>query len=529
MGITRRDFLTRVGQAGGYTAVFTTMQSLGLMPIKAVEAQPVAAAAGVGKGTKIVVAGGGVAGLVTAYEARKLGYEVIVLEPRSRPGGRAWSARNGDVVEFIDGTKQPVTWSTGLYQNMGPARLPSVHGTILGYCRELKVPLEVEINTSRSTLMQNDKVNNGKPYTQRKVINDTRGQFSELLSKALAGGALDQELSAADKQRMIEVLRLYGPLDKNSKYAGSDRADIAQYPGAGTRELIVSKDVIPLSALLDGNFWAGELYEEAWDWQATMMQPVDGMQQISNALAKSLGPSVVKYGSPVTEIAKAGKGVKVSYEHDGSTHTIDADYAVCAMPLTILKKIKADLDTEHRVAVERGGSSYRGSFKIAWESPRFWETDYNIYGGLSFLGQGPSPVWYPSCNLMSERGIIVSGYMDEMMDGFDKLSIEQKFAASKGSVEKLHPGHSAKLEKPVFCGWKHVMWNEGSWIGGISKQDYDVITSPDGPIYFAGDHTSHVVGWQEGAALSGRRAVEMISTKVQAQRVATQARQAVAV
>ena len=47
---------------------------------------------------------------------------------------------------------------------MGPARLPSVHGTMLGYCRELKVPLEVEINTSRSTFLQNDKVNGGKPY-----------------------------------------------------------------------------------------------------------------------------------------------------------------------------------------------------------------------------------------------------------------------------------------------------------------------------------------------------------------------------
>ena len=72
MGITRRDFLMRVGQAGGYSAAFTTMQSLGLMPMKAIEAQPIAAPAGAGKGVKIVVLGGGVGGLVTAYEAKKL-------------------------------------------------------------------------------------------------------------------------------------------------------------------------------------------------------------------------------------------------------------------------------------------------------------------------------------------------------------------------------------------------------------------------------------------------------------------------
>ena len=42
----------------------------------------------------------------------------------------------------------------------------------------------------------------------------------------------------------------------------------------------------------------------------------------------------------------------------------------------------------------------------------------------------------------------------------------------------------------------------------------------DGPIYLAGDTISHIVGWQEGAALSARRAVDMISDKVKAARLA---------
>jgi monoamine oxidase len=491
------------------------MQSLGLMPITESSAEPIKAASGVGKGIKLVVIGGGVGGLTTAYEARKLGYEVTLLEARHRPGGRAWSARNGDVVEFVDGTRQPITWSEGLYQNMGPARLPSVHGTILGYCRELKVPLEVEINTSRSTFLQNDKVNDGKPYVQRKVINDTRGQVSELLAKAVVGGALDRELSKDDRDRMVEALKLYGGLDKSGKYVGSDRSDVTRYPGAGPQTMIVADDPIPVHVMLDANFWASELYEEAWDWQATMMQPVGGMQNISNAFAKALG-SVIIYEAPVTDIAKTEHGVRVTYEKAGAKHSIDADYAVCAMPLTILRQIKADLDADHRRVVQ--SAQYRSSFKIPWESKRFWETDYNIYGGLSFLSQGPSPVWYPSANLMSERGIIVAGYMDEFNGGFDKLSMQEKFDASRAQIEKLHPGHGKDLEKPIFCGWHHVKWNEGSWIGGISQQDYDTITSPDGAIYFAGDHTSHVVGWQEGAALSGRRAVQMISDKVSASR-----------
>lgn len=35
MGYSRRDFLMRVGQAGGYSAAFLTMQSMGLMGAKA--------------------------------------------------------------------------------------------------------------------------------------------------------------------------------------------------------------------------------------------------------------------------------------------------------------------------------------------------------------------------------------------------------------------------------------------------------------------------------------------------------------
>jgi monoamine oxidase len=129
--------------------------------------------------------------------------------------------------------------------------------------------------------------------------------------------------------------------------------------------------------------------------------------------------------------------------------------------------------------------------------------------------------------MFSDRGIIVAGYMDEATGGFDKMTMEQKFEASRASIEKLHPGHGKELEKPIFCGWRHIKWNEGSWIGRISDDDYGVITEPDGPIYFAGDHTSHVVGWQEGAALSGRRAVQMICEKVKAARLEGKHRESV--
>ncbi len=519
MSMTRRSFLMRVGQAGGYSAAFTTMQSLGLMPMKATSAEPIAAAAGSGKGVKVVVAGAGIGGLVSAYELRKLGYDVTLLEARERPGGRNFTGRKGTVVEFVDGEKQTCTWDDGNYQNLGPGRLPSVHGTMLGYCRELGVPLEVEINTSRSTFLQNDNANGGKPVVQRKAVNDTRGHVSELLAKSISSGALDKELTKEDRERMITFLKLYGPLDKNASYVGSDRAGYKQIAGAGP-QVGVFDDPIDMHTLLDENFWGGVLYEETWDWQATMMQPVGGMDRIPYAFAKSLGKTVI-YNAPVSEIKKRGKGVQVSYKQGSATKTIDADYLICAMPLSVLKTIPNGLSANYKTVVE--GSTYAGSYKIAWQSRRFWEQDYNIYGGLSFMNPGPTTiVWYPSANLMAPNGILVTGYEDESNWGFNKLSTKEKFEKARTQMERIHPGHGKELTQPLFCGWKRVKWNEGSWIRsyGTGVVGYDVITEPDGPIYFAGDHTSHIVGWQEGAALSGKRAVQMISDRVKAARLA---------
>src|ERR1700722_13301309 len=116
MGVSRRDFLMRVGQVGGFGAAFATMQSLGLMPMKGEQAAPIQAAAVSGNGVKVVVLGGGIGGLVSAYELKKLGYDVTLLEARERPGGRNWTGRDGTKVKFVDGTEQTIHWGGGNYQ-----------------------------------------------------------------------------------------------------------------------------------------------------------------------------------------------------------------------------------------------------------------------------------------------------------------------------------------------------------------------------------------------------------------------------
>ncbi|MFZ1938369.1 MAG: flavin monoamine oxidase family protein [Terracidiphilus sp.] len=526
MSVTRREFLHQVGQAGGYGAAFATMQALGLMPAVSANASVVDLPADSGKGIKIAILGGGIAGMVTALEMGKAGYDCTVLEARERPGGRNWSIRRGTTVKFLDGATQTCEFDEGHYFNAGPARLPSIHKTILGYCKELGVPLEVEVNTSRSSLLQNSKAFDGRPIEQCEAINDTRGHVSELLAKAVNQKLLDGKLASDDTEKMLAFLRVYGPLDADLLYKGSDRAGVKQYYGAGPQDEIL-RDPLPMENLLDASFWGGMMFEEMLDMQATMFQPVGGMDRIPYAFAKKLG-SIIRYESAVTEIRRTEKGVRIAYTKGGASHTLEADYCVCALPLTILKRIPNDFSADVKAAIKE--VTYDSAYKVAWESPRFWETDRHIYGGLSFLVNDPiSVVWYPSWGMFTERGVVISGYSIENGTAFGKLPSKQaKLDASRGAMEKLHPGFSQQMEKPVYMSWGQIPWNEGSWVsrrpgGGFDEAGadyyngpYKVITQPDWPFVFAGDHTARVGAWQEGAALSAHRAAELIAAQVKA-------------
>ena len=186
---------------------------------------------------------------------------------------------------------------------------------------------------------------------QRQVVNDTRGHVSELLSKCIAQGALSSELGAEDRDRMMSFLRMYGPLDKAGKYTGSERAGYKRLPGAGD-ELGTLNQPIDMRTLLDENFWGAIMFEEVFDMQATMFQPVGGMDRIAYAFAKQLG-STVRIWSRVKEIRKTSSGARIVYTEAGAQKSLDADYCLCGMPLSILKKIPNDFSAPIKQVIEQ--------------------------------------------------------------------------------------------------------------------------------------------------------------------------------
>ena len=401
MSLTRRVFLERIAQIGGYSAAFRTMQVLGLTPAGGASTLPIAHRGLRTRARALSSLAAVSPGWYRPTNCARRGFDCTILEARSRPGGRNWTVRNGTKVEFIDGTTQNCSWSEDGYLNAGPARIPSIHTNLLSYCQELGVPLEVEVNVSRSALMQSPLLNGGKPVEQRQVIHDTRGYLAELLSKCLHADTLDKALSKEDTSLLLDFLQSFGDLNESGKYVGSLRAGFTRPRGAGPTDFVL-REPLKLHELLAADISKGEFYEEEIDWQATMFQPVGGMDRIPYGFVRALPPSMIHYECPVTEITTSDKSVTVAYSKGGAPQTITADFCICTMPIPVLAKTKNNFSPEANRAFT--GMSMAAAYKIAWESPRFWEKENHIYGGISFLKNMVDLVWYPSAKALFSQG-----------------------------------------------------------------------------------------------------------------------------
>src|SRR3954453_21531752 len=75
---------------------------------------------------RVIVMGAGMAGLVAAYELKRQGHDVVVLEAQNRVGGRVFTCR-----EF----------APGLYAEFGAMRIPRSHDLTNKYCELFGLPM----------------------------------------------------------------------------------------------------------------------------------------------------------------------------------------------------------------------------------------------------------------------------------------------------------------------------------------------------------------------------------------------------
>lgn len=512
---TRRDLLSTIGKIGGGLAMYQAMTALGHAAETQFTGPP--NLSGARPGASVLVLGAGLAGMLAAYELTKAGYKVQVLEYQDRPGGRNYSVRGGDKIVEVGGATQTVGYAPGNYLNPGPWRIPHHHRTLLHYCKAFGVELEPFIQLNHNAFVHRGNAFGGKPQRYKELAVDFRGHISELLSKSLNAGQLDQTVSKEDKEKLIAALRDWGILDGNLAYTSSlkvsgqrgyDRA-----PGGGVNGAPTPSKVSGLSDVLSSHVWEQMGFYFSYVMQTTMFQPKGGMDMIGKGFFRQIAKQV-RLNTKVTRVAQDDKGVTVAWQDtkSGQMGTSTADWCVCTLPATIVSQIDVQISDAKKAAVK--ALPYSGQVKIGLEMRRrFWEEDYAIYGGHSFTDQAIGLISYPNYDFFKDKPAVLLGAFASGAGGYQLAGMTPtqriEAALSQGSV--FHPDEYRKeFLNGASVAWSRMPWILGccaSWSEESRAAHYQNLVSLDGRIVLAGEHASYYGCWMEGALLSATDAI----------------------
>lgn len=521
--VSRRDLLSLIGTVAGSAAMYQAMTSLGFAnespykgPIKLT---------GDPKGTSVLVLGAGLAGMTAAYELRKAGYKVQVLEYNSRPGGRNWTLRGGDTFTELGGAKQTCEFDKGLYINPGPWRIPYHHHAVLDYCKRFGVALESFVQLNHNAMLHSTAGFGGKPQRIREIKADFQGHVSELLAKSTQQGKLDEAVSKEDKEMLLEALKSWGALDANHAYKANmitgDIRGFARDPGGGLGAEPVPSAPLPLSEILKSRLWRNLQNFALYEFQTTMFQPTGGMDTIGKAFAKQVG-NLIKYNVKVTRIQQNEKGVTVTYQNangPGAPQQAKADWCVCTIPLPILSQIETNIGAKLKAAID--AVPYVSSVKVGLQfKRRFWEEDEAIYGGISYTNLPIRQISYPSTAYNQPgKGVLLGAYIYGGANAYEFTSMTPRqrveHAVEYGS--KLHPQYKAEFENGISVAWHRVPFTLGcasNWTDKLRDEHYNNLCQIDGRFVLAGEHTSYLPAWMEGSILSSLNAISRLHERV---------------
>ncbi|NLI27369.1 MAG: flavin monoamine oxidase family protein [Acetobacter sp.] len=515
---TRRQMLTRIGVLAGSAGLYQAMTSLGHAMGTDFTGPP--NLSGAKKGTRIVVLGAGLAGLLAAYELRKAGYTVQVLEFQNRGGGRNISLRGGDTLTELGGATQKVNFAPGNYINPGPWRIPYHHQGLLHYCQQFGVALEPFLQLNHNAYVHSSNAFDGKPVRYREYASDFFGYTAELIAKSIDQHKLDDAMTPDELAQMASAMRAWGGLNAEGKWAkgasSSLRRGFDKPQGGGMTGAPTYSDVFPRSEILKAHAWNDISFFERLDMQTTMFQPVGGMDNIGKGFMRQVH-DIVRLNAKVSAIHQNDQGVQIQWNdmaNGGAAQTTEADYCVCTIPLPILSQLDIQVSGPMKAAI--AAVPYASSVKLGLEfKRRFWEEDEQIYGGISFTDQQISQISYPSAGTFTKGpAVLLGGYMfGPAAYDFAGMTPQERIENALKQGQKIHAQYRKEFSNGVSLAWSRMPWTLGCcsmWSEQARKAHYKDLVAIDNRIVLAGEHASYIGCWQEGAILSSLDAISRL-------------------
>jgi len=445
---------------------------------------------------RIIVVGAGLAGLSCAYELDQAGFNVILIEARSRPGGRVRTYRD----PFAD----------NLYAEMGAEYVDSTDTYVKEYCKkfDLKVlPARqydgVFVRNQRLSmkgLRSGADVLPFKGTLKGKLFGQEVQYIQKWIDLVKKKGVNSPEVQALDKMSVEEILKHGG--------APKDIIDLYTYTNATEETTVPSK----MSAL---NMVLANTKISSFNENTVEGRIFGGNDQLPRIFAKKLG-SKIKYNRSLQRLDFDSKGVTATVKENEKLTSITAIKCVLAIPASILKNININpgFSTEKTNCIKN--QQYGHAMKIAMQyRRRFWD-DKNSIGQRVFTDTSLRRIYHFSIDQPGPRGILLSFTAGEDAIKLGRLDENKRMKIAQNTCKNIWSESPQYWEKGITKYWNEDPWVKASYsVDGIGQKDFrEILAKPEGPVFFAGEHTAIQRASMNGAIESGLRVIDELKRAV---------------
>lgn len=418
---------------------------------------------------KIVVVGGGLAGLTAAWELTKLGHTCTVLEARDRVGGRTWSQQldNGEITE------------------RGGEYIFPTEFAIRRLAAEVGVPImSHNVRYGRRTV-------NGRiiSFTE---LNETTTRVRGTLEAMLAGGERGVSLERVFAEALGADYRL-DPVYRRTTTSTAADPTLVSAEAVLLHESATSGGYIEDGGrLVGGNQSLCIELARRLDGRVRLESPVTAVEQVEDHARSTQGTA----GTPAVQVTLA----------DGST--LDADAAVIACPLPLLRELSL-------------------GFVLPEAQQR--ALDHRFMGVAAKLGVPLSRVdpdtalQHPEHTWWSWRSLSVDGeHRINALSSFaggpfalDALGVAEGVEGWLSALAQMRPELECDGD-PLLTTWADDPWARGAYSApGLEWEPADATAFAclAGRVAFAGEHTG-LEQSLSGAVASGYRAATAITREL---------------